>query len=544
MPERSIEELTAEIRARYGIGGGGAGPKRFPIVLIRPSHYDADGYVIQWLRSASPSHTADLMQALVQNCLDRRLLGAEVETELRVIEEETRRTRPERLAHQFQGGRGLVILVGVSSSRFARAMDIALPMRVSGVAVCMEGFYVSGGAALQDAVIPELQEAMNLGISLFAGEPTQQRIDELVRDAWRGRLKPLYNSGERSAPAGAAPPPMAATRLARSRTSRAMRLSPFDCTFCTVVSLAQDRRPEQSGADVVQQTIRTHLQNGLHCFLLAHREISRYPDWEMLFDRLIVMREQEQLDIQYTLQIDTASHRIPGLMEKAVRAGVRSVFLDMDLRRGQNAPEQAPDSSVSACRTVLLEWKRAGMIVFARYALGGEGKAPEAVPSDIRMLQRELPIDVLEPFWVPTRGDEAWANAARNAWKEFYTREHMEKVLRRAVATGTDVDNLTSVLLWFHFCIVCEKVEPLWGGSWRQKHRRDRRPSMEKKDPLSFYTNYAVQRIYKQIRRATLYWRFRSFVKQLQAEPGSKSYTDPALDAGVAGMLLPQFPLT
>lgn len=544
--ERSIEELTAEIKARYGIAGAGAGPKHFPVVLIRPSHYDADGYVIQWFRSASSSNAMAAVRALVQDCLARRVLGAEVVTDLRSTEEEAHRIRPERLAHQLQAGRGLVILVGVSSSRFARAMDIALTLRVSGVSVCMEGFYVSSGVALQDGVVPELQEAMNLGISLFARQPTQQRIDELVRDAWRGRLKPLYNTDERSALAGAAPPPMAATRRVQRGTAPAIPFSPFDCTFSTVVHLREEFGPGQTSADAVERTIRTHLQNGVDRFLLADSHLSRYPDWEKLFDRLIAMREQEQLEFQCTLQIDADCHRLPGLLEKAARAGVRGVFLDMELRRRQNSLEQqAQEPSISAYRAVLLEWKRAGMIVFARYTIGGEGKAPEAVPAEIRMLQRELPIDVLEPAWVPVRGDDAWANAARDAWTEFYTREHMEKVLRRAVATGTDVENLTAVLLWFHFCVIYEKVEPLWGGSWRRKHRRDRRPSMEREDPLSFYAGYAAQRIYRQIKRATLYWRFRRFVKRLQAEPGSKSYTDPALDpASASGILFPQLPLT
>jgi hypothetical protein len=28
--------------------------KRFQLFLIKPSHYDADGYVVQWLRSTMP----------------------------------------------------------------------------------------------------------------------------------------------------------------------------------------------------------------------------------------------------------------------------------------------------------------------------------------------------------------------------------------------------------------------------------------------------------------------------------------------------------
>ncbi len=31
--------------------------KRFPVFLIKPSHYDDDGYVIRWVRSVIPSNT-------------------------------------------------------------------------------------------------------------------------------------------------------------------------------------------------------------------------------------------------------------------------------------------------------------------------------------------------------------------------------------------------------------------------------------------------------------------------------------------------------
>ena len=31
--------------------------RRFRVILIKPSHYDADGYVIQWHRSAIPANS-------------------------------------------------------------------------------------------------------------------------------------------------------------------------------------------------------------------------------------------------------------------------------------------------------------------------------------------------------------------------------------------------------------------------------------------------------------------------------------------------------
>jgi hypothetical protein len=33
--------------------------RRFQLILIKPSHYDDDGYVIQWLYSAMPSNSGE-----------------------------------------------------------------------------------------------------------------------------------------------------------------------------------------------------------------------------------------------------------------------------------------------------------------------------------------------------------------------------------------------------------------------------------------------------------------------------------------------------
>ena len=45
---------------------GGAVQKRtkFHLVLIKPTHYDDDGYVIQWFRSAIPSNSLAALYGL------------------------------------------------------------------------------------------------------------------------------------------------------------------------------------------------------------------------------------------------------------------------------------------------------------------------------------------------------------------------------------------------------------------------------------------------------------------------------------------------
>ena len=52
--------------------------KVFKLFLIKPSHYDDDGYVIQWVRSAIPSNTLAVLHGLAVDCGERRVLGEDV----------------------------------------------------------------------------------------------------------------------------------------------------------------------------------------------------------------------------------------------------------------------------------------------------------------------------------------------------------------------------------------------------------------------------------------------------------------------------------
>ncbi len=52
--------------------------KLFRLVLVKPSHYDDDGYVIQWFRSAIPSNSLAALYGLARDCSERGILGPDV----------------------------------------------------------------------------------------------------------------------------------------------------------------------------------------------------------------------------------------------------------------------------------------------------------------------------------------------------------------------------------------------------------------------------------------------------------------------------------
>src|SRR5947209_6863971 len=112
--------------------------KHFCLVLIKPSHYDDDGYVIQWLRSPIPSNSLAVLYGLAQQCAQERALGEEVTIDIHPFDECNTRIRVGRIAALIEdAGCGLVMLVGVQSNQFPRAIDIARPLRERGIQVAV-----------------------------------------------------------------------------------------------------------------------------------------------------------------------------------------------------------------------------------------------------------------------------------------------------------------------------------------------------------------------------------------------------------------------
>jgi radical SAM family protein len=540
----------------------------FSLILIKPSHYDDDGYVIQWFRSAIPSNTLAVLYGLALDCIERRVLGSDVDVALTALDETNTRIHPERIARQIGAGGGLVCLVGVQSNQFPRAMDIARRLRAAGVQVCIGGFHVSGCLSMLPELPGELKAAMELGISLFAGE-AEGRFDEVLRDARARKLKPLYNyMADLPSLVGVPAPVLPATRVKRTSGRHtsfdAGRGCPFQCSFCTIINV-QGRQSRRRSADDVEQIIRRNLAQGINRFFITDDNFARNKDWESIFDRLIALREGERLNIKFIIQVDTMCHRIPHFIEKAGRAGVTRVFIGLEsINPDSLLGAKKRQNKITEYRKMLLAWKAIGATTYAGYILGFPADTPDSILRDIRIIQRELPIDLLEFFCLtPLPGSEdhqrlhlagaeldpdlnkydlehvttthpimtkaEWEGIYRAAWEAYYSPEHMETVMRRATATGIGAGKTLFLLLWFYGCITLEKIHPLEGGYLRRKYRKDRRPTLPVESPWAFYPRYATDLGWKHIRLARLVWRFGRIRRRLKRDPLARAYTDQAL---------------
>ena len=167
--------------------------RRFVVELIKPSHYDDDGYVIQWLKSWVPSNSLACLWGIAKDVDDRQALGPDVAIEITAYDETNTVIPIRQITRKVKAAdAGVVCFVGVQSNQFPRAMDMARQFRAAGVQVVVGGFHVSGCLSMLPELPPDIQAACDMGVSLFAGE-AEGRLDEVLRDAMAGQLKPIYN---------------------------------------------------------------------------------------------------------------------------------------------------------------------------------------------------------------------------------------------------------------------------------------------------------------------------------------------------------------
>ena len=198
---------------------------------------------------------------------------------------------------------------------------------------------------------------------------------------------------------------------------------------------------------------------------------------------------------------------------------------------------------------MLQAWHRVGCLTYAGYILGFPGDTPASIERDIRIIQRELPIDLLEFFILtplpgsadhkqlhlagvkmesdlnkydlvhvntrhPSMSDTELKAIYRKAWDLYYSPEHVETVIRRSKSWGYDPRNMMVKLLVFSAVPRIEDMHPLEGGTFRRKYRRDRRPGMPLENPIAFYFRYATEILSKHFRFAVMYGQYRRILRR------------------------------
>jgi hypothetical protein len=543
---------------------------RFQLILIKPSHYDDDGYLIRWWRAMSPSNSLASVYSIAADCAGRQVLGPDVAIDIVVMDEINTRIGVPALIERFRrhGNFGCVALVGVQSNQYPRALDIARPLRAAGIAVSIGGFHVSGCLSMLDGHAVDLDACRNMGIAIFAGE-AEGRLEIMLRDVAAGQIKPLYNFMNDLPSIEGTPTPFLPKRhvmrtLGQSASFDAGRGCPYQCSFCTIINV-QGRKSRYRSPDDIEQLVRLNFAQGVSSFFITDDNFARNKEWESIFDRLIDLREKDRIPIRLLIQVDTLCHKIPNFIEKAKRAGVTKVFIGLENINPDNlAAAKKRQNKITEYRKMLLAWKAQGIVTFAGYILGFPADTPATIRRDIAIIQQELPVDLLEFFILtPLPGSEdhqtlwkngvamspdlniydtehvctahsvmsskEWRDIYHEAWSLYYTPAHMKTLLRRAAVNGVPLLNLAKYLLTFSTTDRLEQVHPLQGGILRLKHPSERRLGLPQESAWIFWPRFLGGTIKKQAILAGAAAWLLMWVFAIARDANARSYKDLAL---------------
>jgi hypothetical protein len=544
--------------------------RRFQLVFIKPSHYGDDGYVIRWWRAIIPSNSLAAIYGVALDCIANKVLGDDTDIDLEAIDEFNQRIDIEALVRRFRrhDNFGMVALVGVQSNQYPRALDIARPLRAAGIQVAIGGFHVSGCLSMLDGHAVGLDACRDMGISIFAGE-VEGRLDGLLREAIAGQLKPIYNflkdlPGVEGTPVPFLPVGNLRRTLGLSSSFDAGRGCPYQCSFCTIINV-QGRKSRYRTPDDIEALVRANWEQGVSKYFITDDNFARNKDWEVILDRLIKLREVDRIPLGLLIQVDTLCHKLPNFIEKAKRAGVTRVFIGLENINPDNlVTAKKRQNKITEYRKMLLAWKAQGIFTLAGYILGFPNDTPASIRRDIEIIQRELPLDVVEFFCLtPLPGSEdhqtlwrkgidmdpdlnnydiehvctdhpkmtrqEWAAIYEEAWGLYYSKEHMRTLLRRTAATGAKLSSMVKLLVTFSLSNRLENVHPIQVGILRCRHPSERRPGLAQESALLFWPRLAWETTYK---TAVILSSFASLTKEAikaARDPERYKYMDQAL---------------
>ena len=539
------------------------------LYLIRPTRYDDDGYPLQWMRSLVPSNSMACVAALVNEALDRGVLKGRAEVKVHIADETNTKVDIGAIIRSARTRRALVFMVGVQSNQFPRTMDMARPLRAAGIPVCIGGFHVSGCLSMLKTLPPDLVEAQDIGISFFAGEAEDHRIDEVLADGFANTLKPVYNHLAHTPNLAGAPIPLLdpsdiAKNINMYSSFDLGRGCPFECSFCTIINV-QGRKSRFRTPDDLEAIVRANAKMGITEFFLTDDNFARNKTWEILVDRLLAL-QKEGLHIKMHVQVDTMAHKIPRFIDKVVAAGGREIFIGLENINSDNLEaSKKRQNRIEDYGEMILAWKKHHVLITCGYIIGFQHDTPESLARDVEMIKRNLAIDniylnYLTPLpgsedhkklyeagiWMDpdmnkyhlsnrvshhgTMSDAEWEGAYQKFHTSYYSFEHMETILRRSVALGAKRwKSLIHRLLSYRESVRSEKVSFVESGFIRVRRRTQRRSGLKIENPLMFYPWHWSKNAVAAFSMLRTYVRLRVIMHRIAAGSGKLAYRDEAL---------------
>ena len=153
------------------------------------------------------------------------------------------------------------------------------------------------------------------------------------------------------------------------------------------------RRSESRITESFLQLVDSHSLSGCQLHQFLHVVATGVQSFQL--------REVGKLNISFIIQVDTLCHKLTNFIEKSKRAGVKRVFIGLEnINPDSLLGASKRQNKITDYRQMLLAWKTAGIVTYCGYILGFPGDTPESIIRDVEIVKEELPVDLLEFFYL------------------------------------------------------------------------------------------------------------------------------------------------
>lgn len=284
------------------------------VVLIKPSKYDANGYVQRYASGLMPNATLSHIASLTPD----EILGFQVNIEY--IDEYVRTDLDYLNALKARSNEiTLVALVGVQSHQFHRAIDLAAFAKSHGVK------HVIVGGPHPMTCDTSLLHDRGVSFSLSEAEVVWT---EVLEDAISGDLKSIYGQSIRWSP-------VITDREFRVPPKREIeshwvpmvgyypvRGCPFVCSFCSVIKIA-GRQVRNPSIHSIVKALKKIEKAGVEFVVFTSDNFNKFPEAERLLEAML----EEKIRIRFWFQADTQIVNQERLLQLIARAGGAEMFL-------------------------------------------------------------------------------------------------------------------------------------------------------------------------------------------------------------------------
>ena len=540
-----LEEMQADFRTMMEYGY-----HELNVTLIRPTNYTDDGYPIKTRIGVIRSNTLTQLGTLVHD-LENDPFFKGVSINISKIDEAIEWIPTKNIVHRAKtpGVKSLVMLVGVQTNQYPRALDVASKFLPHGIPVLIGGFHVSGMLAMI-GLTADLRHAMSKGITLVAGEVEGGRLSAIVEDVLKGRAQPLYNFLNPTPELFNVPIPHITKDEFENFASRFTTIDTgrgcvFNCDFCTIINVQGRTMRYRDPKQVAEFIIQSFHESGVSHSFFTDDNTARNPRWRDLFGELIRIREEEKIPFTFMMQSDLAARKMPGgdFFKLAARAGCNQVFFGVESVNRENLRSKDKfQNQVSEYTDLVAHCHSLGITCHAGYILGLPFDTAESIKQDVAELQRMMfdsaSFYILSPLpgskdhqrwwrerrWMDedfNRYDAAHVavepermscaeltEAYHNAWEQFYSTEHMVNILKLWKSDHYYYKERLSFFMWYLYSSRIERLHPMNCGFWTVRRRNDRRANFLQEAFVPFWFNRMIVLASRIWRMAKLFFQF------------------------------------